>query len=102
MSESGTNDFKSEIDVDEVMSDLQSSHSMSSDEQEEQDNCQLRDLIGEIMDNEDEQDSSDTSSVQYSIGSNAKTAVSSTIMQSLQFNQINQASLKLNLNPIFY
>jgi len=39
MSESGTNDFKSEIDVDEVMSDLQSSHSMSSDEQEEQDNC---------------------------------------------------------------
>ena len=41
--------FKSEIDVDEVLSDLQSDGSMSSDEQEEQEDSQLQDLIGEIM-----------------------------------------------------
>ena len=55
--QSARSHFQSEIDVDEVASDLQSNHSMSSDEQDEQEN-ELKDIVFQLMDEADSNESS--------------------------------------------
>ena len=75
--ESARSQFKSEGDMDEVASYLQSSHSMSSDEDQEEQEKMLMpgDLIAQLMDESDE-DGSDESFGCESQGSGTKTAVS--------------------------
>ena len=93
--QSARSHFKSEIDVDEVASDLQSNHSMSSDEQDEQEN-ELKDIVFQLMDEADLDDSNE-SSVEETSQADAETAVTE---QNLKKLSIQQACMHLDFSPL--
>ena len=90
--QSARSHFQSEIDVDEVASDLQSNHSMSSDEQDEQEN-ELKDIVFQLMDEAD----SNESSFEETSQADAETAVT---VENLKKLSIQQACMHLDFSPL--